>query len=124
MSDLFVIPTRQKADILFQSTVPLPRFGFYDSPVMEVSGYARIVILAVSNLSFGLNIEEAVSVTPLGVGDFVQTDSTILAAAVGGNFQIATSVLAFGRYMKMIVGNMGPGAQSFFNFIAKGIPLP
>jgi len=124
LPDSFVIPTRQKADVLFQSTKPLARFAFYDSPVAEVSGYARVIILAASDQSFGLNIEEAVSVTPAGVGNFVQTDNTILATLVGSNWQIATSVLAFGKYMKMIVGNLGGGAQSFFNFMAKGIPLP
>lgn len=120
---MFEIQTRQKTDVLFEFSEPLDLFGLFVSPVREVSGYAKITILAVADQPFGLNVEEAVSVADDGTGRFVQTDATITAALVGGQYQIATSVQPFGKYMKMVVGNLG-AAMSLFDFLAKGVPLP
>lgn len=119
----FAIQTRQKTDLLFESSDPLGALGFFSSPVREVSGYAKISILAASDQPFGLNVEEAVSVKLDGTGQFVQTDATILAVLVAGQFQIATSVKPFGRFMKMILGNLG-ATQAFLSFLARGVPLP
>jgi hypothetical protein len=120
---MFAIATRQKADVLFESSSPLGILGFFASPVRRVSGYAKISILAASDQPFGLNVEEAVSVKPDGTGNFVQTDPTIAAVLVGGNFQIVTTIKPFGRFMKMVLGNLG-GPEGFLSLLVKGIPLP
>lgn len=119
----FAIQTRQKTDVLFESSDPLGVLGFFASPVREVSGYAKVSILAASDQPFGINVEEAVAVKVDGTGQFVQTDATIMAALVGGQFQVTTSVKPFGRFMKMVLGNLG-APQGFLSFLAKGIPLP
>lgn len=77
---MFEIQTRQKTDVLFEFSEPLDLLGLFVSPVREVSGYAKITILAVADQPFGLNVEEAVSVADDGTGRFVQTDATITAA--------------------------------------------
>src|SRR5436190_22194869 len=120
---MFAIPTRQKTDVLFESSAPLDALGFFTSPVMEVSGYAKITILAASDEPFGLNVEEAVSVEPDGTGNFVQTDPTIMASFVSGQWQIATTIKPFGKFMKMVLGNLG-APMAYLSFLAKGMPLP
>lgn len=120
---MFAIQTRQKTDILFESSDPLDTLGFFTSSVREVSGYAKISILAASGQPFGINVEEAVSVKVDGTGNFVQTDATILAVLFAGQYQVSTTVKPFGKYMKMVIGNLG-APMDYLTFLAKGIPLP
>jgi hypothetical protein len=117
------IQTRQKTDLLFESSDPLDTLGFFSSQVREVSGYAKISILAVADQPFAINVEEAVVVKVDGTGQFVQTDATITASLVGGQYRIVTTINPFGQFMKMVLGNLG-APMGFLSFMAKGIPLP
>lgn len=120
----FTIPTRQKADVLFESSTPLGVGDSFTSDVKRVSGYAQISILAISDQPFGINVEEACVVDINGVGNFVQTGTTLMSSAVGGQQVICTRIQPFGNFMKMVLGNLGPGDMTSLSFSAQGIPLP
>src|SRR5262245_17198886 len=118
----FVIPTRQKADLLFESVLPLAGGTSFVSNVARVDGYAQIAILAVSDQPFGITVEEACVVAPDGTGRFVQTQGTLMSTLVGGQQQVCTRIQPCGTFMRMTLGNLG-GAMTFLSFCAQGIPL-
>lgn len=64
--DGFVIPTRQKTDVLFQSTTPLPAgvLGAFTSNIARVAGYSQIAILAISDQPFTITVTEAIEMPP------------------------------------------------------------
>jgi hypothetical protein len=64
MSEGFVIPTRQKTDVLFQSTTPLGSGGSFESPIARVDGYNQVAILAVSDQPFTIVVTEAPGLPP------------------------------------------------------------
>lgn len=119
----FIIPTRQKADGLFETSEPLLTGGVFLSDVAEVSGYAKVSFFASSDQPFGLNVEEAVSVKVDGSGNFVQTDPTFLATLAGGIWSVTARIQTFGRFMKVVLGNLGAD-MSFLSFQGRGVPLP
>lgn len=120
----FIIPTRQKTELLFSTSTPLGVGGVFTTPVRRVNGYVKVEILAIADKSFGLNVEEAVSVDQHGNGHFVQTDPTVTAALVGGQFVISTTVKPFGNFMKMVFGNLALSSMTRFNVQVLGLPLP
>lgn len=60
----FVIPTRQKTDVLFQSSSPLGSGASFESPIAQVDGYNQISILAVSDQPFTIVVTEAPGLPP------------------------------------------------------------
>jgi len=62
--DGFVIQTRQKADVLFQSITPLPAGQVFTSAIARVAGYGEIAILAISDQPFTIVVTEAIELPP------------------------------------------------------------
>lgn len=123
METQFSIETRQKAEVLFQTEVPLGVGGTFEGPVRQVDGYAQIAILGISDEPFTIEVFEAVNVTPDGAGRFVKTQGTLSSSVVGSQSVISTQVAPFGKFMKMLLTNTG-GAMSELSFVAQGRPLP
>lgn len=115
----FVIPTRQKTDVLFHSSTPLPIGGTFDPPVAEVAGYNSVAFLAVSDQPFAITVEEACSPD----GPFVQT-STLTSTVVAGQNQVCARVPPCGSFMRTSLGNLGAAAMTSLSFCAQGIPVP
>lgn len=114
----FVIATRQKADPLFGSDVPLGAAGTFTSPVRQVVGYDSIAILAISDQPFTITVEEACEPD----GQYAQTQ-TLSSALVGGVQQICTRIRPCGAFMILALGNTG-APMSTLDFCAYGVPLP
>src|SRR4029077_14421100 len=115
----FVIETRQKADILFGSSVPLPAATSFISDIRLVSGYALIAIFAVSDQAFGIAVEEACNPDD----SFIQTQPTILSTLVAGQQQVCVRIQPCAPFMKMALGNLG-APMGILSFCARGLPLP
>jgi|SRR5579871_1548248 len=64
MSDGFVIPTRQKTDVLSQTSSPLASGQSFTSPIARVDGYNQVAILAVSDQPFTIVVTEAPGLPP------------------------------------------------------------
>lgn len=152
MSD-FVIPTRQKTDILFQSSTPIASGDSFTSRIARVDGYNQVAILAVSDQPFTITIEQATALpptlaqpqqallpipqppplpspTPDVAGDpppigvgTFVTTQTLTSASVGGVQQVCTRIQPCGSFMRMTVAPSGAG-QTTLSFAALGIPLP
>jgi hypothetical protein len=115
----FIIPTRQKADVLFHTSDPLAAGGsFIPARPALVLGYDTVAILAISDQPFGLSIEEACDAD----GPFVQTN-TLTSSAAGGFQRICARIRPCGAYMTIALGNLG-AAMEELDFCAQGIPLP
>lgn len=61
---VFVIPTRQRTDVLFQSSTPLGAGASFTSRIARVDGYNQVSIIAVSDQPFTIVVEEAAALTP------------------------------------------------------------
>lgn len=119
----FSIPTRQKADPLFESEDPINDGASFTTEVKRVSGYAQIAIFALSDQAFSITVEEAAVVNPDGTGNFAQTQPTIASVLVAGQEQIVTRITPFANYMKMTLANGSGANQTFMSFLAQGIPV-
>lgn len=62
--DGFVIPTRQRTDVLFQSFDPLGAGASFTSEIARVAGYGQVSILAVSDQPFSITVTEAAELPP------------------------------------------------------------
>jgi hypothetical protein len=119
----FSIPTRQKADPLFESSVPIQNGSSLATDVKRVSGYAQVSIFALSDQPFTIVVEEAAVVKSDGTGNFAQTQATIASATVAGQEQVVTRIQPFGNFMKMTLANASGSNQTFLSFLAQGLPV-
>lgn len=117
------IPTRQKADLLFSTEIPLIVGDFFIAPVRRVAGYAEIPVFALSDQPFTIQVEEATDVEEDGSGNFVQTQ-TLTAVAVGPLWLVCQRIRPCGSFMQMTLGNMGVTDMGSLNFAVQGLPLP
>lgn len=122
------IQTRQKADVLWSTTTPLGAGGFYNSPIRRVAGYAELEIFAVSDQPFAIQVEEAtdVRILPDGTvtGNFVQTEATMVAVAVGSQWLVCERINPCGNFARMVLGNLGGTMMGELAFVVQGLPLP
>jgi hypothetical protein len=116
----FVIPTRQKTDLLFGTKEPLAAGGSRDLSVAEVAGYNAVSFFGFSDQPFAATVEESCSPN----GPFVQTATLLSSAAPGGGQEICARVLPCAAFMKVAVGNLGPSDMKALDFCGLGIPLP
>lgn len=119
----FSVLTRQKSDLLFSSQVPLAPAGAFVSLPELVSGYAFVVILAISDQPFAINIEEATEVDVKGNGNFVQTQAIMLSQPVGGEQKVSVRINPIGKYMKLELGNLSSVPMAFLSLVGRGVPL-
>lgn len=114
----FVIPTRQKSDVLFRLTAPLGAGSSVTTEIRRILGYDSIAILASSDQPFTISVQEA------GESDaiFAQTDN-LSSIVAGGRNVVCTRILPCGAFMLLIVANPGP-AMTFFDLGGQGIPQP
>jgi hypothetical protein len=64
MSEGFVIPTRQKTNVLLQTSSPLAAGESFTSPIAGVDGFNQVAILAVSDQPFTIIVNEAPGLPP------------------------------------------------------------
>jgi len=114
----FVIPTRQKTDLLFSTGRPLGAAKSFRSPVAEVAGYNAVAFLGVSDQPFTVTVFEACSPD----GPFVGV-ATLASALVGGQNQVCSRVSPCGSFMKVTLDN-GGAAMGSLSFCSQGIPVP
>lgn len=114
----FIIPTRQKTDVLADTSDPLGAGASVDIDAFKVAGYASTTILAFSDQPFQIRIEEGCSCD----GRFVTTH-TFTSEPSGGNQVLCVRVEPCGPFMRATVTNLG-GAQSFFQLCWRGLPVP
>lgn len=116
----FIIPTRQKADRLFESKALILAGGTFTSPVRRVEGYSLIKFLASSPQSFTLRIQEAVNPK----GPWVEThrfNSTL--SGDGINQFSCEDVPPCGVFMRVFVDNTSGVNMASFQFLGLGHPI-
>lgn len=113
----FVIPTRQKSDLLFRLTTPLGAGSSIATETREVLGYDAITILAVADQPFTISVQEACEDQV-----FVQTHN-ISSAVVAGKSQVCVRIDPCGEFMLFLVANPGI-AMTFFDLCGQGVPQP
>lgn len=113
-----VIATRQKADELFGTTVPLGAGSSIASAIRRVEGYDTIAILAASDQPFTISVRESCTED----GTFPQTQ-LLTSAVVAGVNQIRTRVRPAGEFMQLVLENTG-GPMTQLEFCGTGIPQP
>jgi hypothetical protein len=116
---IFSIPTRQKADRLFESHGPLPAGGSVVLGPAEVAGYSHVSLLAFSDQPFGITVEEACGCE----GTFVETATLLSAPGLDGQQRVCARLLPCGTHMRIGAGNLGPGA-AVFELCGLGVPQP
>jgi hypothetical protein len=115
---LNAIATRQDAEVLFQRDAPLGAAASFISPVRRVEGYFAVNLLAISDQSFSIVVEEGC----LGTGPFVQT-ATYTSSLVLGVQRVCVQHFPCGSFMRTTLGNLGP-AQGFLSYCGLGLPEP
>lgn len=116
----FAIPTRQKTDMLFNSSVPLDAGGSQTFDVRLVLGYSSIQVLAFSDQPFSVHLEE--SCTP--TGPFVRTHTLTSAPGPGGEELVCDRIEPCGIYARMVLENTGAFPQTTMRLCAIGVPVP
>lgn len=114
----FVIPTRQKSDLLFRLVTPLGGGSSVPIDKKRVLGYDSVAILAISDQPFTISVQEAPDSNSL----FVQTQN-LASAVVGGRNVVCTRIPPCGAFMQLLVANPGP-AMTVFDLSGQGIPQP
>lgn len=115
----FVIPTRQKADLLAPPSlvVPLADGATLTLPIVEVDGYQMVAFLLISDQPVTLVVQEAVE----SGGPFIQTNSTTSSLdATSGMQKVSVKVNPVGAFMKILVTNTGTEAQKTFQLDVRG----
>lgn len=105
--DEFVIQTRQKADLLALTKIPLGAGGSFQSRIRRVEGYAEIELFGVSDQPFQIKVFEATDVRRDGTGNFVLTQAAIVATASGAQWVICTRIDPCGRFAYFVLENTG-----------------
>jgi hypothetical protein len=120
MSELpgFVIPTRQKSDVLFRLTTPLGAGSSVPIDARRVLGYDSIAFLAVSDQPFSISIQEACDPD----SGFAQTQ-VLSSSVAGGQNVVCTRIEPCGALMRLLIANPGP-AMTLFDLSGQGIPQP
>lgn len=113
-----VIPTRQKADLLFSTDTPLGAGATFVSPIREVDGYNAVTFLAIASTAFTIVVNEACEAG----GPFVET-ATLTSSVVAGQNVVCARVFPCGSFMRTSLGNLG-GAQTALSYCAHGVPEP
>lgn len=112
------IQTRQGFEELFGTKLPLTPPSTFVTPAKEVAGYDSIAVLAVSDVAFEIQIQEACSFD----GEYAVTQTLASAVTPDGFQAICERIQPCGAFMKMTAV---PGApQGAFSFCSYGIPAP
>jgi hypothetical protein len=113
----FVIPTRQKSDLLFRLTTPLGGVSSVSINAARVLGYDSIAFLVISDQPFTISVQEACEDM-----QFAQTRS-LSSSVVGIQNVVCTRVAPCGTFMQLLIVNPGP-AMTVFDLSGQGIPQP
>lgn len=117
----FIIPTRQKADRLFESDEPLGPGEEVCLDARTVAGYDQIRILATADQPFRVRVQEGCSCEgPFGV----TTTLTSVPGSVAGTHVLCESVQPCGSHMVLCPANTGPSVMTSFSLCGEGIPQP
>jgi len=116
----FQVPTRQKTDMLFNSTVPLAAGDSQVFDVRLILGYSSVSVLAFSNQAFSVHLEEAC----MPEGPFVRTATLTSAVGPDGKQLICDRIPPCGIYGRMVLENTSAFPQTSMTFCAIGIPVP
>ncbi len=130
MKPEFIIQTRQKADVLFESQTPLGIAEIFSSGIREVSGYSAIQILGIADEAFTVRIFEACEAEagPQGITGpqfpFVESQGPFpssLDATTGLN-RVCVRLPPCGAFMRITVENVSGVAMDTFQICGSGLP--
>lgn len=121
MSD-FVVQTRQKNDVLFETSDPLGIAGAFTSGVMRVSGYSQVSFLGISDQAFTIDVLEAGEDANGDPGTFVLTQ-TLTSAFVGSSQEICDRIQPCGSFMRIVLSNTSGLAMTVLSLLGQGIPV-
>lgn len=114
------IATRQRSDLLWESSTLLAAGGTFTGAVRLVAGYGGINVFISSNLSFRLRIEEACSED----GPWTETDRETSALNEEGTRQIiCRRFVPCGGYARIRIDNLGGALMTAFNVCLLGLPV-
>lgn len=111
------ITTRQKAEELAHTVLPLAGGATFESKVSLIAGYNSIAFLGISDQPFTVTMTEGCDQD----NPFTLTQSIASSVDPNGNQRVCTRVLPCGNYVVIRVVN-GVAPQSFLSFCALGIP--
>lgn len=115
------IQTRQRAEPLFGSNIPLGAGGSVLTPNNDgslVAGFNAVTFFAVSDQPFQIQVFEGCH-----PGGPMAVTETLLSALVDGRHTICERILPCGQKIKSLLTNLG-GPQTFLSFCASGLPEP
>lgn len=118
---VFEVPTRQKADLLFEA--PAALVGAGDEvclPVREVRGYAFVNLLLESDQPFSVRAEQGCACDPSAM----RASTTLPSSPHPSGHVLCSRVLPCGTHMRLCVRNTGPSAQSRLVLCGTGVPQP
>lgn len=124
---IFVIQTRQKAARLFPTHIselsdqldPLGGSESLAQGPVEVSGYAVIAVMAISDQPFTITFYEGVSPT----GEF-SVSQQFTSQVVDGRFVVTERFTRSGSFMKMVFENTSSSPETYLNLLVQGVPCP
>lgn len=112
------IPTRQRAEVLDDSSDRLGAGDSFESRTSKVAGFNAVSIFGVSDQPFRVRVFEGCSAT----GRFAMTHEFLSAAAAGVQV-VCDHVLPCGPFLRTVLDNLG-APQGFLSVCSLGIPEP
>lgn len=114
------IASRQRTDPLFESTDLLATGATFSSVRRDTRGYGSLTILAFSDLSFRIRIEEALS----SDGPWTEVARITSALNEAGTDQgVYRRIVPIGSFMRVFVDNLGVTDMTRFQFSVRGLPV-
>jgi hypothetical protein len=114
-----VIPTRQMADVLFQTVAPLAAGATFPSDRRRIGGYAAIRFFALASGTFTIFVEQACSQD----GPWTRTDTlTSSLDPASGLQRVCTRVTPCGVFMRMFLENTAGVLQTVLQLCVLGMP--
>jgi len=120
MQAVNAVATRQRTDVLWESSVLLASGGTFTGAVRLVAGYGGVNVFISSNLSFRLRFEEACSED----GPWTETDRETSTLNEEGTRQtICRRLVPCGAYARIRVDNLGGALMTAFSLCLLGMPV-
>jgi hypothetical protein len=129
---LHSVETRQKAGVLFETSVPLKAGASIGLGPAEVDGYSQIGILVLSDQSFVVSLFEAevsggpyvLSQTYTAVSSSNVQSGPFPLVAAGPGFMVAQRFFVTGSFLKATIQNTSAFPETILSARFLGIPEP
>jgi hypothetical protein len=120
MQAVNAVASRQRTDVLWESSTLLASGGTFTGAVRLVAGYGGVNVFISSNLSFRLRFEEACSED----GPWTETDRETSTLNEEGTRQvICRRLVPCGAYARIRVDNLGGALMTAFSLCLLGLPV-